>query len=171
MKNIVKVIAAAVIAFSASSSFAQATATASASATIVTPITITKTVDMNFGNVAVSASLAGTAVMTPGGVRSTGGAGGVTLPSTTGTVTAASFNVAGQASYTYAITLPTTANITSGSNTMVVNAFTSSPSATGTLSAGGTQTLTVGATLNVGAGQAAGAYTNATAVPVTVNYN
>src|ERR1700750_3473097 len=97
---------------------AQATATATATATIVTPITITKTVDMNFGNVAVSASLAGTAVMTPGGVRSTGGAGGVTLPSTTGTVTAASFNVAGQASYTYAITLPTTATISSGTNTM-----------------------------------------------------
>jgi hypothetical protein len=54
---------------------------------------------------------------------------------------------------------------------MTVNAFTSSPSATGTLSGTGSQTLTVGATLNVAAGQAAGSYTNSTGVLVTVNYN
>src|SRR5580698_5417503 len=108
MKNIVKVIAAAVIVLGATStsSFAQATATASASANIITPITIVKTVDMNFGNVAVSATTLGTAVLAPGGTRTTGGAGGVTLPATTGTVAAATFTVAGQASYTYAITLP-----------------------------------------------------------------
>jgi hypothetical protein len=59
MKNFSKVIAIAAIAIvsSATSSFAQATASASASATIITPITIVKNVDMNFGNVAVSASL------------------------------------------------------------------------------------------------------------------
>jgi len=39
------------------------------------------------------------------------------------------------------------------------------------LSSGGSQTLTVGATLNVAAGQVAGTYTNASGVPVTVNYN
>jgi hypothetical protein len=54
---------------------------------------------------------------------------------------------------------------------MTVDNFTSSPSATGTLSAGGTETLNVGATLNVAAAQASGLYTNATGVPVTVNYN
>ncbi|MCF8450820.1 MAG: DUF4402 domain-containing protein [Taibaiella sp.] len=174
MKNILKSIAiasVAVIGFS-NASFAQATATASASANIITPITIVKTVDMNFGNVAVSATLAGTVIMTPAGIRTTGGAGGVTLPATTGTVSAASFTVSGSASYTYDITLPSTATITDGaSHNMTVNAFTSTPSATGTLSAGGTETLTVGATLNVSAAQAAGTYTNATAVPVTVNYN
>ena len=171
MKNIAKVIAVVALGCASTSSFAQATATASASATIITPISITKTVDMNFGNVAVSASNAGTAILAPGGTRTTGGAGGVTLPSTTGTVAAASFTVSGQASYTYAITLPSTATISSGSNTMTVNAFTSSPATTGALSTGGTQTLNVGATLNVAAGQAAGSYTNATGVPVTVNYN
>jgi hypothetical protein len=173
MKNIVKsiAIAAVVIGFS-NSSFAQATATASASANIITPITIVKTVDLNFGNVAVSATVAGTAVLAPAGTRTTGGAGGVTLPATTGTVSAASFNVSGQASYTYAITLPTTCTIADGSShTMTVNAFTSLPATTGTLSSGGTQTLTVGATLNVSAAQASGAYTNSTGVPVTVNYN
>ena len=43
-----------------------------------------------------------------------------------------------------------------GLHTMTVNGFTSTPSGTGALSAGGSQTLTVGATLNVAAGQAAG---------------
>ena len=173
MKNFSKVLAIAVIALGLSnSSFAQATATASATATIITPITIIKTADMNFGNVAVSATTAGTAVLAPAGTRTTGGAGGVTLPATTGTVSAASFTVSGQGGYTYAITLPTSCVITDGaSHNMTVNAFTSSPSATGTLSVGGTETLNVGATLNVTAGQASGLYTNATGVPVTVNYN
>jgi len=172
MKNISKVLVIAAIAIvSANSSFAQATTSASASATIITPITIVKTVDMNFGNVAVSASLAGTVAMDPSGVRTTGGGGGVTLPATAGTVAAASFTVSGQANYTYAITLPSTATISSSGNTMTVNGFTSSPATTGALSAGGTQTLTVGATLNVAAAQASGVYTNATGVPVTVNYN
>ena len=173
MKNISKVIAAAAIAIAFSNtSFAQATATASASATIITPISIVKNVDMNFGNVAVAASLSGTVVLAPAGTRTTGGAGGVTLPSTTGTVAGADFTVSGQASYTYAITLPTTATLTDGgSHTMTVNGFTSIPSSTVTLSTGGTQDLKVGATLNVAAAQAAGTYTNATGVPVTVNYN
>ncbi|MCW3121512.1 MAG: hypothetical protein JWQ38_1004, partial [Flavipsychrobacter sp.] len=49
MKNIIsKVFVAATIVFtSATASFAQATATASATATIITPISISKTVDMN----------------------------------------------------------------------------------------------------------------------------
>ncbi|MCW3121550.1 MAG: hypothetical protein JWQ38_1042, partial [Flavipsychrobacter sp.] len=148
------------------------TATASATATIITPISISKTVDMNFGNIAVSASTSGTVVLATGSTRTTGGSGGVTLPSTTGTVTAAEFAVAGQASYTYAITLPSTATLTDGSShTMTVGSFVSSPATTGTLSSLGAQTLKLGATLSVSAAQAAGVYTNSTAVPVTVNYN
>ena len=174
MKNIIKTIAASVIVLAAAStsSFAQATATASAAATIITPISITKNVDMNFGNIAVSASVSGTVVLAPAGTRTTGGSGGVTLPSTTGTVASAQFTVSGQVSYTYAITLPTSATLTDGSShTMTVSSFTSNPSSTGTLSSGGTQTLYVGATLAVSAAQAAGTYTNSTGVPVTVNYN
>jgi len=152
------------------SASAQSSATATASATIITPITITKTTDMNFGNVAVHATTAGTVVMTPASARSS--TAGVTIPATSGTVAAASFNVGGQASYTYAITLPNNVTIMdNSSNTMTVDNFTSSPSAIGTLSGAGTQTLTVGATLNVTGGQAAGLYTSATPFTVTVNYN
>ncbi|MHA4810550.1 DUF4402 domain-containing protein [Flavitalea flava] len=156
-------------AWSATSSFAQATATATATATIVGPINITKIVDMNFGNVAVQTATGGTVVLAPNGTRTV--TGGVTIPSTTGTVTPASFTVNGQGTYTYVITLPSTATtISSGVNNMTVNAFTSTPSGTGQLTAG-TQDLTVGATLNIAAGQPAGVYTSATPFSVTVNYN
>src|ERR1043165_315006 len=145
MKNIVKVLAASVIAIAfTNASFAQASATASASANIITPISIVKTVDMNFGNIAVSATAAGTVVLGTNSTRTTGGGGGVTLPATTGTVAAASFTVSGQAGYTYAITLPSRCNITDGSsNNMTVNGFTSTPATTGTLSSGGTDVLNV----------------------------
>lgn len=153
----------------ATSTQAQETASATATATIVTPISITKDVDMNFGNVAVRSSAPGTVVLTPGGTRSA--TGGVTLPTTAGTVTAASFTVSGTSGYTYTITLPSTPlTITSGSNTMTVTTFTSSPTPTGTLT-GGSETLTVGATLNVSAGQPAGTYVSGTPFNVTVNYN
>jgi hypothetical protein len=53
---------------------------------------------------------------------------------------------------------------------MTVSSFTSSPSATGTLT-GGSENITVGATLNVAAGQASGSYVSGTPFNVTVNYN
>lgn len=168
-KSIFLFVAILMIAGFSTSIMAQATASATATATIVTPIAISKTVDMNFGNVAVIA--AGTVILAPAGTRTL--TGGVTLPATAGTVTAARFNVTGEGAYTYAITLPSSAyTITKAVTleTMTVTAFTSTPSATGALTTGA-QTLLVGATLNVGAAQVAGVYTNATGFAVTVNYN
>lgn len=149
--------------------FAQVSATATSTVTLVTPIAILKTVDMNFGNVAVNATSGGTVLLLPAGTRNP--TGGVTLPATAGTVSAASFTVTGELNYSYGITLPSSAlTITSGLNTMTVDLFTSSPSANGTLT-GGTSTLTVGATLHVAAGQPAGVYVSGTPFSVTVNYN
>ena len=150
--------------------YAQATAAATATANVVTPISITKNADMNFGNVAVQNTIAGTVVLTPASTRTR--TGGVTLPATTGTVTAASFTVTGTGAYTYSISLPGSAFIThsSGSPTLFVGSFTSTPSGTGTLT-GGTQTFTVGATLSVSAGAPAGIYTSTNPFNVTVNYN
>ena len=151
-------------------SSAQVKATATASSTIVTPIGITKTVDMNFGNVAINSTTAGTVVLAPAGTRTS--TGGVTLPATAGTVAAAEFNVTGANNYTFSITLPSTSHeIKNGDNTMSVTDFTSTPTPTGTLSATGSATVKVGATLNVSAGQAAGTYTSVTPFEVTVNYN
>ena len=171
MKNMKKVFVLAIVAFGfAASSFAQVTATASTTATILTPIAITKTVDMNFGNIAVSPTVGGTVVLPTTGVRTL--TGGVTLPVVTGTVTAATFTVTGEGTSTYSITLPSSAITLNGpsSATMTVQSFVSTPSSTGTLTAG-TQQIKVGATLNVAAAQAAGSYTNASGLFVTVNYN
>jgi hypothetical protein len=171
MKTSIKLFALGMIllGFSANS-FGQATANAPTSATIIAPITLTKTVDMNFGNVAVIG--AGTVILVPEGTRSA--TGGVTLPlAFPGTITAAEFTVGGEGTNTYAITLPAsdlTITRVSGAQTMTVGTFTSTPSATGVLT-GGLQTLKVGATLNVGAAQVAGVYTNETGFAVTVNYN
>lgn len=166
MKKILA-ISIVLVAFAATT-FGQVSATALATATIVTPIAISKTIDMNFGNVAVNA-LSGTVVLAPAGTRTF--TGGVTLPAAAGTVTAASFTVTGNTAATYSITLPAAATtITSGGNTMTVNAFTSTPTPTGTLT-GGTQILLVGATLNVAGGQAPGTYISGTPFTVTVNYN
>ena len=170
MKTFSKLSALAIVMILfASSTFAQVTASASASAQILTPIAITKTVDMNFGNLAVNAT-SGTIVLTPASSRSN--TGGVTfLNGNNGTVTAASFTVTGLADATYSITLPAGPTIISYSgNDMTVDTWTSTPTPTGTLS-GGTQTLNVGATLNVPASSPAGLYTSATPFDVTVNYN
>jgi hypothetical protein len=174
MKKMTRFFAVVIVMFAFTvSTFAQS-ATATATATIVSPIAISKTVDLSFGNIAAGAG-AGTVVMSPAGLRTPTG---VTLPATTGTVTAASFTVTGTANFTYAITLPGAATTISdgATHTMTVNAFSSTPSGTGTLSGAGSQTLTVGATLNVGAAQVAGNYSSASAggsgpFTVTVNYN
>jgi len=171
MKKITSIIAIVTIsiAFSTTAS-AQVSASAPTSATIVTPIAIAKTTDMNFGNVSVSAT-GGTVILAPASTRTL--TGGVTLPVTAGTVTAAQFTVSGQTGYTYAITLPS-GNLTltkaTTLETMTVNAFTSTPTPTGTLT-GGSEVVSVGATLAVAASQVAGLYTNAIGFAVTVNYN
>jgi hypothetical protein len=169
MKKIKSLIMMIMIA-ATTGAMAQESATASSSATIVKPIGITKSADMNFGNVATNAS-GGTVVLTTGGATTK--TGGVTLPAQTGTPTAAAFDVTGEGAYTYSIGLPggpITLTESVSSNTMTVGTFISNPAATGALTSG-TQTINVGATLTVGASQAAGVYTNAAGLEVTVNYN
>lgn len=142
--------------------------TATASAEIIAPIAISKSVDMNFGQI-VSGAGASTIVLTPAGARSVG-SGDATLGNATG-VTAASFAVTGQGTNTYAITLPSSVTLdNNATGTMTADTFTSNPSGTGTLTAGA-QTLTVGATLNVGASQESGSYSSDTPFTVTVEYN
>ena len=168
-----KILAAVIVLVSASvNSNAQVTATASASATIVSPITITKNADMDFGNIAVSATTGGTVTLLPNaaGQRNASVGGGVSFPAITGTVSAAEFLVNGQANYTYDITLPASAVIENGLNFMDVQNFTSSVP-TGTLDGTGAETFYVGADLVVNAAQAPGVYTTSTPFFVAVNYN
>ncbi len=143
---------------------AQAASTsASGTATVIPAMTITKVSDLRFGSFAPTTS-AGTVVVATGGGRT---ASNVSL-SSLNTGGAASFNVTGSGTATYAITLPSTASMTGPGTAMGLSAFTSNPSGTGTLVAGA-GTIAVGATLAVGASQTAGTYTGA--FNVSVDYN
>ena len=62
MKKLTILVALLVVVGFSTNAFAQESATATATATIVTPIGITKSADMNFGNVA-SSGAAGTVVL------------------------------------------------------------------------------------------------------------
>src|SRR5450759_433236 len=172
MKNVTKFFALAIVLLSfGASTFAQVTASATATATIITPIAITKTVDMNFGILAVNNTV-GTVILTPASTRSA--TGGVTfLPANPGTITAASFDITGLANATYSITLPVGVTTITAVTNMTVDTWTSTPTVAsgGALSAVGTQALSVGATLHVAASQAAGVYTSAIPFDGTVNYN
>ena len=167
MKNRTQYFALFLVGFSANA-FAQVNATANATVIIVTPIGITKSVDMVFGNIATTTA-SGTVVLSTDGTRTPNG--GVTLPASTGTVTAASFTVTGSGSYTYTISLPSSPIVLNGTtNGVTVGAFVSNPAPTGTLSTGA-QTVNVGATLNIPASTAADTYKNTSGLHVTVNYN
>ena len=169
MKHVNKMFLVVLLFAASATANAQATTQATATATIVTPISIVKTADMNFGNLGVDAVNGGSLVLAPDATRTP--ASGVSLPATTGTVTAAAFTVTGNAGYTYAITLPSNIVLQhSGAfESMMADTFTSTPSLTGTLT-GGTENITVGATLWVAPGQLDGVYTSST-FDVTVNYN
>ncbi len=167
MKQIVSLFVAVILM--ATISKAQSKATAIANAKIVTPISIVKNTDLNFGNIAVQATTGGQVILSPNSSRTR--TSGVTLPAITGTVSAAGFTITGESNYTYSITLPTSLTLThsAGSKTMMATSFTSNPVSTGLLT-NGTQNITVGATLTVSAAQLAGVYTSGT-FDVTVTYN
>jgi hypothetical protein len=174
MKTKILTLAIVTLGFTATS-FAQTSynpkvsATATATATIITPISIEKKVDLNFGNI-VANSTGGTVTIA---TDNTPKYNKVAAPSIPGTRSAASFEVKGFAGVTYSIELPKTITLKKdgGKETMTVDNFVSNPSGTGLLSASGSQTVNVGATLNVAANQVAGTYKNTTDLKVTVNYN
>ena len=146
-----------------------ATASANAFATIVTPMTIAKNQDLNFGNLDVQAIHGGIVILSPEGTRSA--SNGVSLPSSSGIVTAADFTVMGSSAATFSIELPANVILThsNGTQNMTASSFTSTPSSTGVLT-GGSQHIKIGATLTVGAGQLPGVYSSQP-FEVTVNYN
>lgn len=150
----------------------QPQATATASATIAKSLSLTKNIDLNFGNV-ISSNTIGTVVLSTEGIRIP--TGGAYLQSvTTGTVSAAKFTATGGGHMTFAINLPTTITVTEtiSGQMMEISNFVSNPHLTGQLITGSGQPsaeIFVGATLNVGVDQMDGIYTGE--FTVTVNYN
>lgn len=168
MKQISKffVLAVVMLSFTAAT-FAQVSATATVTANIMTPILMSKTTDMNFGNSAVTAAL-GTVILATNSTRTvTGGSTAVG-----GFPTAAAFSVTGAASTNFAVTLPAGVTTLTGPGVnMTVDTWVSNPSGTGTFDGVGAATVLVGATLHVGGSQTAGTYTQVAPFQVTVNYN
>ena len=165
-KNSLTLCSLAVLTFTSQSTFAaSASATGNGSATVITPIAISETTALGFGDFA--AGTGGTVVIATDGSRTA--TGDVSLSSTDAGAQAV-FAVTGEAGYTYAITLPAgSATLDDGSgNTMSVGTWTSDPSGTGTLT-GGAENVNVGATITVGSGQTPGTYTGT--YTVTVDYN
>lgn len=149
-----------------------ATAQATTAATVITPIGITKAVDIEFGSFAPGAG--GTVTVSTSGART---GSGVVLSAVTATPAAAKFDVTGTGSATYAISYSNT--VLTHTNTVDTMALalvsdltagnaTTGTAATGTLTAGA-QSIYVGGVLTVGAAQVAGAYSGT--VDVTVEYN
>ena len=164
MKNLKLALSAATAMIAVSAQASAETASFDASATILEALVLAKQADLAFASIVPDSTNAGTVVVSAAGARTCDAA-----LTCSGTVSAADFDVTGTSGATYSLTLPGSANITSGANTMLVDTFTSSlTGGTGTLT-GGSDSFQIGATLNVGANQAAGAYTGS--FNVTVEYN
>lgn len=187
MKTLTKITASAIIMIGFSfSGFAQTNSvTGTATAELVTPITITKNNDMNFGRMSVLNAGAGTVVLTPASLRTSAN---VSLSLGGTAAVSANFTVHGDGVNTYALTCSTSCLVSQGAGTgndiMTVGTITTFTTTTATTSATGSNTgaltagsdvVKVGGTLNVLATQNAGTYastgTNGTSFTLTVNYN
>lgn len=142
-----------------------ASATVNSQATVIDPIKITKSVDLDFGNV-ISAYNPGIVILSPDGSRV---AYGVQISNTLpGNVTPAEA-IVNHGNNNYSITLPESFTLYSQDNqnqVLTIDEFTVSPEKSEL-----TDILKIGGTLNLMANQSAGFYTNSTGFNVTVSYN
>ena len=166
---------AAIFGFAATS-FAQnglsSTVSTNAAATIVSPISLTKVGELNFGNVIPGIGIGTVAISaaeTP--TRTPGGDAGI-LASQPGTVTVPKFTVTGESGYSYKIELPSSVTLESDNNDeMIVNTFRTNLDATSNIVSGKIIGIDVdfyvGATLNLIAEQPTGMYTGSFDVKVS----
>jgi Domain of unknown function (DUF4402) len=141
-----------------------AAGTASASANVTSGVTLSKTTDLDFGDV-ISGAAAGTVVVDTTGARTSGGSASL---GSGATVAAASFDVnkAGAGNPHFSVSLPVSTTITSGANTMTVDTFVHNATAVPPYEKV-PFTLNVGATLHVGANQPSGTYSGTFLVTIT----
>lgn len=140
-------------------------ATVNSRATVIDPIKITKSVDLDFGNV-ISAYNPGTVILSPDGSRI---AQGVQISNTFPGNVAPAEAVVNHGHNNYSITLPesfTLYNQEYPNQILLIDEFKVVPE-TGEIM----DILKIGATLNLEANQPAGFYTNSAGFNVTVSYN
>jgi hypothetical protein len=126
-----------------------ADADASIAATIVEPVSLSRTLNTDFGNVAII--FTGTVEMTPAGIPSK--KGGIVLPVPRGTFTAAIYSFTGPAGYTVTVSYPTSPfKLKSGSNAVQVASMSDIVS-------------------TAGSNLIAGVFVSVSPSNVTVNYN
>lgn len=166
MKNFKALVitAAAMALIITPAAFAQSSSTdsATANATIIAAIQLANVTSLEFGDI-VQDTAAGTVTVDTAGAATTSGLTHL------GGESAAQFDVTGDSSKTFAVTLPAngTVSLAGPGAAMGVDSFTSSCSSTCALT-GGNGSFTVGATLSVAANQVAGSYTGT--FDVTVAY-
>ena len=147
--------------------------TAISTTEIITPISITKNIDLNFGVFSTDGTV-GSIALTPAAAAVTTASTGIKITNLK-TPTAAKFTVSGDSNYTYSMTVPGTIELkgtTVVTNTLTIKDFTSSLSAlSGGVLASGSQVIYVGGTLVIPVTSKKDIYTNTTGLVVTVNYN
>jgi len=177
MKLIMTATAAALLLPSAA--FAQAgpqtSATADASAEVIAPLHMTCT-NMHFAQLAPIHTA--TTVVLPAQGTPLQDPDNIVVPGTRSNAQPSNCNVTGEANLTFHVSLPTTATLTHGGDSMTLDAFTISTDSDADAfnrlleddgSGGGLAGFGVGATLHVGADQPAGLYSGPFVVSVQYN--
>lgn len=154
----------------------QSSANATASAKVVSPISV-GCGPMEFGRLAPLPTAPADVVL-PAQGGPLGDANNIVVPGSRSIATPSSCTAIGEMGLTFTVTLPTTATLTSGSNSMLLDTFTISEELDGMpldrvlntpLGGQGSNGFGVGATLHVGAAQAPGTYTGPFVVSVQYN--
>ena len=170
MKNLGQIIFFVVFLLSGTFAFAQtggsvASATAATTVIIVHPLKIENRNDLHFGEIASPLSEA-IAVVSPAGAES-----GTVTWADKSLITAASFDVTGEANHTVYITLPSVYTVTNGADAITIYNFVSNhPAGVFMLNADGMGRIDVGATLRASANQDVGTYTNPNGLEVSISY-
>jgi len=161
----------ALAGFALSSNAQNSSADATATAALITPLSISKNVDMDFGTLAAG-NTTGTAVLNVSNtITTTTGS----VKAITGSPKSAKFTVTGEPNKVVAISYPSSSiTLTKVSSTeqLTLGTFTNNiGAATQDLGAGGSFEIYLGATLTVPANSPAGTYDSDNNLTVTVNYN
>lgn len=169
-KTLATVLAVAGLAASGAA-FAQSadtsSATANSSVNIIRPLTITKNADLVFGRVVQPRSGSGTVSIANSSNSVVAGSGAVAL---SGIATSrAVFTVDGEGGQAVSVTIPSTFNLTKGSDSITVTLSPdvgSSVTLSNALAAAGSKTINVGGSFSLPSTQASGAYTGSFNVDV-----